>query len=336
MVNAMSNPFKALLATESDGDVRIDFVELSENDLPEGDVLVRVGYSTLNYKDGLALNGNKGRIMRKLPMVPGIDLAGTVEASDSPEYKPGDHVVVNGWGLSETSWGGYTQKARLKSDWLVPLPDAFDEKQAMAIGTAGFTAMLAVMALEHIEVRPGGGEVLVTGAAGGVGSVAVAVLAKLGYDVAASTGRAEAHDYLRGLGAKSIVGRVELEAESKRPMDKARWAGAVDTVGGGILAAVLRATDQFGAVAACGNAAGFELNTTVLPFILRGVSLMGINSVYCPVERRREAWRRLATDLPIGKLDDMTEVIPFGDLLARSKDILKGQVRGRVVVDVNA
>ena len=333
----MSNPFKVLLAAESESGVWVDFAELSENDLPDGDVLVRVGYSTLNYKDGLALNGNKGRIMRKFPMVPGIDLAGRVEASESPDYKPGDHVVANGWGLGETAWGGYSQKARLKSEWLVPLPDAFDEKQAMAIGTAGFTAMLSVMALEHMEVRPGGGgEVLVTGAAGGVGSVAVAVLAQLGYDVAASTGRAETHDYLRGLGAKTIIGREELEAESKRPMDSARWVGAVDTVGGGILAAVLRAIDSFGAVAACGNAAGFEFQTTVLPFILRGVSLMGINSVYCPVKRRREAWRRLATDLPRGKLDEMTEVIAFDDLLARSKDILKGQVRGRVVVDVNA
>ena len=332
----MSNPFKALLAAESDGGVQVDFAELSEDDLPKGDVLVKVGYSTLNYKDGLALNGNKARIMRKLPMVPGIDLAGTVESSESPDYKPGDHVVVNGWGLSETEWGGYTQKARLNSDWLVPLPDAFSEQQAMAIGTAGFTAMLAVMALEHMDVRPGRGEVLVTGAAGGVGSVAVAVLAKLGYDVAASTGRAETHEYLRGLGAKSIVGREELEAESKRPMDSARWVGAVDTVGGKILAAVLRATDSFGAVAACGNAGGFDLQTTVLPFILRGISLMGINSVYCPVERRREAWRRLAADLPIAKLDDMTEVISFADLPARSNDILKGQVRGRIVVDVNA
>jgi acrylyl-CoA reductase (NADPH) len=332
----MRNPFKVLLAAESEDGVRVDFTELSDNDLPEGDVLVRVGYSTLNYKDGLALNGNKGRIMRKFPMVPGIDLAGTVEASELPDYKPGDRVVVNGWGLGETAWGGYAQKARLKSDWLVALPDAFDEKQAMAIGTAGFTAMLAVMALEHMDVRPGAGEVLVTGAAGGVGSVAVALLAKLGYDVAASTGRAETHDYLRGLGAKSIVGREELEAESKRPMESARWVGAVDTVGGGILAAILRATDQFGAVAACGNAAGFEFQTTVLPFILRGVSLMGINSVFCPVDRRREAWRRLAADLPMDKLDDMTEVIPFNELLARSKDILKGQVRGRVVVDVNA
>ena len=332
----MANPFKALLAAESDGDVRIDFAELSEDDLPKGDVLVKVGYSTLNYKDGLALSGNKARIMRKLPMVPGIDLAGTVERSESPDYKPGDHVLVNGWGLGETEWGGYSQKARLKSAWLVPLPDAFSEQQAMAIGTAGFTAMLAVMALEHMDVRPGRGEVLVTGAAGGVGSVAVAVLAKLGYDVAASTGRAETHDYLRGLGANSIVGREELEAESKRPLESARWVGAVDTVGGKILAAVLRAIDSFGAVSACGNAGGFDLQTTVLPFILRGISLMGINSVYCPVERRREAWRRLAVDLPIDKLDEMTTVIPFGDLLARSKDILKGQIRGRTVVDVNA
>ena len=256
--------------------------------------------------------------------------------SQSPDYQVGDRVLINGWGLGETAWGGYAQKALVRSEWLVKVPDAFDLAQAMAIGTAGFTSMLAVMALEHMDVRPETGPVLVTGAAGGVGSIAVTLLAKLGYDVAASTGRADTHDFLRGLGASRIVDRADLEADSGRPMDKAQWAGAVDTVGGAILGHVLRAVQPFGAVAACGNAAGFALETTVLPFILRGVSLIGVNSVFCPAPRRHEAWDRLAADLPRDKLDAITTMAPFGDLLDLSKEILKGQVRGRIVIDMNA
>jgi acrylyl-CoA reductase (NADPH) len=332
----MTDTFKALQATESDGEVAMAFAELTASDLPDGDVAVDVAYSTLNYKDGMALNGNAGRIMRSFPMVPGIDLSGTVTRSQSPDYQVGDRVLVNGWGLGETAWGGYAQKARVKSEWLVHVPGAFDLAQAMAIGTAGFTSMLCVMALEHMDVQPGAGPVLVTGAAGGVGSLAVALLAKLGYEVAASTGRADTHDFLRGLGAATIVDRADLEADSGRPMDKPQWAGAVDTVGGAILGHVLRAVQPFGTVAACGNAAGFAFDTTVLPFILRGVSLIGVNSVFCPAPRRQEAWARLAADLPLDKLADVTTVAPFDDLLDLSKDILKGRVRGRVVIDVNA
>jgi acrylyl-CoA reductase (NADPH) len=332
----MSKTLKALLATDDDGAVAYAIADLDTGRLPEGDVTVEVAYSALNYKDGLALSGNKGRIMRSLPMVPGIDLAGTVVESASPDYKPGDSVVVNGWGLSETAWGGYAQQARLKSEWLVPIPEPLDTRQAMAIGTAGYTAMLSVLALEHMDVGPGSGEVLVTGAAGGVGSVAVAVLAQLGYSVTAATGREGTHDYLRDLGAKSIIGRDELEADSGRPIDKPRWAGAVDTVGGAILAHVLRAIQPRGAVAMCGNAAGLDVPTSVLPFILRGITLLGIDSVYCPRERRLEAWRRLATDLPLDKLEAMTTVVPLAGVLGLAKEILKGRVRGRVVVDVNA
>jgi acrylyl-CoA reductase (NADPH) len=332
----MTDTFKALQASETDGKVALAFTDLTIDDLPDGDVTIDVAYSTLNYKDGMALNGNKGRIMRGFPMVPGIDLSGTVTRSQSPDYQVGDRVLINGWGLGETASGGFAQKARVKSEWLVKVPDAFDLAQAMAIGTAGFTSMLCVMALEHMDVRPGAGEILVTGAAGGVGSLAVAILAKLGYEVAASTGRGDTHDFLSGLGASRIVDRAELEADSGRPMDKPQWAGVVDTVGGAILGHVLRAVQPFGTVAACGNAAGFALETTVLPFILRGVSLIGVNSVFCPVPRRQEAWRRLAADLPLDKLADVTTVAPFGDLPDLSKKILKGQVRGRVVIDVNA
>jgi acrylyl-CoA reductase (NADPH) len=331
----MANTFKALVAREADGKVATGFEDLTLDDLPEGDVVVSVAYSTLNYKDGLALSGNKGKVMRKLPMVPGIDLSGTVESSDNPAFKPGDRVVVTGWGLSETVWGGYTQKARLRSEWLLPLPDAIDLKRAMAIGTAGFTAMLAVLGLEHMDVRPGSGEVLVTGAAGGVGSIAVAILAKLGYTVAASTGRAETADYLRSLGAASIVDRAELEADTP-PLASGRWAGAVDTVGSRILANALAQIRPNGAIAVCGLAAGADLLATVMPLILRGVSLLGINSVFVANDRRREAWRRLAADLPMDLLDSMTAVAPFADLPRLAGEIVKGRVRGRTVIDLNA
>ena len=331
----MSDTFKALVLEEVEGKGRASFKELATTDLPQGDVTVRVAYSTLNYKDGLAVTG-KAKIARRLPMVCGIDLSGTVEESSSPEYKPGDAVVVTGWGLSESHWGGYTQKQRVKSEWLVPIPKEFTLKQAMAIGTAGFTLILCVMGLEHMGVKPGEHEVVVTGAAGGVGSVAVAILAKRGYKVAAATGRPELREYLLSLGATSIVERSTLAQPSGRPLDAERWAGGVDTVGGEMLASVLRGIRYGGAVAACGLAGGANLPTSVYPFILRSVSLLGIDSVMCPKPRRLEAWRRLAHDLPVEKLDAMTVVEPLSRVPQLAEEILKGQVRGRVVIDVNA
>lgn len=331
----MSDTFKALVLEEVEGKSRASFKELTSTDLPQGDVTVRVAYSTLNYKDGLAVTG-KAKIARRLPMVCGIDLAGTVEESSSSAYKPGDAVVITGWGLSESYWGGYAQKQRVKSEWLVPVPQEFTLKQAMAIGTAGFTSILCVMGLEHMGVKPGEHEVVVTGAGGGVGSVAVAILAKLGYKVAASTGRPELRDYLLSLGATSIVERSALAQPSGRPFDAERWVGGVDTVGGEVLASVLRGIRYGGAVAACGLAGGANLPTSVYPFILRGVSLLGIDSVMCPKPRRLEAWRRLAHDLPIDKLNAMTVVEPLSKVPQLAEEILKGQVRGRVVIDVNA
>ena len=308
--------------------------ELTDDQLPDGDVTVAVRYSSLNYKDGLAVTG-KGKIIRSFPMVCGIDLAGTVESSDAPSFQPGDDVVVTGWGLSETTPGGYTQKQRLKSDWLVKRPDGLTLQQTMAIGTAGLTAMLCIIALENNGLTPqAGGEVLVTGAGGGVGSVAVAVLAKLGYTVTASTGREETHDFLRGLGATTIVDRAEL-ATAGKPFDKERWAGAVDTVGSQTLATVLAQTRYGGAVAACGLAGGNDLPTTVLPFILRGVSLLGVDSVMCPTPRRVEAWDRLARDLPTDKLEELTTVEPMTRVFDLGEDILAGRTRGRVVIDTS-
>ena len=328
--------FKALVAEERDGAVATRFAELDSAELPEGEVTIDVAYSSLNYKDGLALNGNTGRIMRRLPMVPGIDLAGTVAQSDSPEYAVGDKVVATGGGLGETTWGGFAAKARVKTACLVPAPPGLDLRQAMAIGTAGVTAMLSVIALEHAGVAPGEGEVIVTGAAGGVGGVAVALLSGLGYAVAAGTGRAELHEYLRGLGAATIVERAELAAPTERPLESARWAGAIDAVGGEMLAALLRQTRYGGAVAACGNAGGVTLKTTVLPFILRGVSLLGIDSVLADAETRREVWARLDRDLARDKLEAMTTLAPFADLPALAANILAGKVRGRTVIDIAA
>jgi len=305
--------------------------ELADDDLGDGDVTIAVRYSSLNYKDGLAVTGT-GRIMRSLPMTAGCDLAGVVEASDSPAWAPGDEVLVTGWGLSETHSGGYTQRQRVRSDWLTRKPDGLDLRQTMAVGTAGLTAMLCVLALEEAGVVPGDGEVIVTGAGGGVGSVAVAVLAQLGYAVNASTGRTETHDYLRELGASTIVDRADL-ATAGRPLDKERWAGGVDTVGSQTLATVLAQTRYGGTVAACGLAGGNDLPTTVLPFILRGVSLVGVDSVYCPAPRRDQAWARLGTDLPTDLLDAMTTVRPLADVPALAEQILAGQTRGRVVID---
>jgi acrylyl-CoA reductase (NADPH) len=330
----------AIVATESDGTARGRLTQLTDGDLPDGDVTVAVKYSSLNYKDGLAVSG-KGRIVRSFPLVCGIDLAGTVEESDSPSWKPGDQVVLTGWGLSETEPGGYTQRQRVQSRWLAPLPDGLTLLQSMAVGTAGLTAMLCVLALEHNGLRPGDGsddepEVLVTGAGGGVGSVAVAVLAHLGFRVAASTGRTETHEFLRSLGATTLVDRSELATPSGRPLDRERFAAAVDVVGGETLASVLRQTRYRGTVAACGLTGGNDLPTTVLPFILRGVNLMGIDSVSCPTDVRAVAWRRLGRDLPTDLLDSLTTVEPLARVPELAEDIVAGRTRGRVVIDVNA
>lgn len=325
--------FRALVLEEGDGKPRASFRTLPLSALPEGDVLVQVVYSSLNYKDGLAITG-KGKIIRSFPCVPGIDLAGTVVESASPEFKPGDQVVLTGWGIGERHWGGYSQMARVRSQWLVPLPEGFTPEQAMAVGTAGFTAMLCVMALEEHGInrdRP----VVVTGAAGGVGSVAVALLARRGYHVVASTGRPELHDYLRRLGAAEFIDRQELATPSGRPLESERWGGAVDTVGGDTLASLLRAMSYGCSVASCGLAGGSHLNTTVFPFILRGVNLLGIDSVYCPMPRRREAWRRLAEELPADLLAEMTTVRGLSEILDLAEAITEGQIRGRVVIDVN-
>jgi len=323
--------FRAIAATEP-GPATL--MELTDADLGDGDVTLAVAYSSLNYKDGLAVTG-KGKIMRSHPMTAGIDLAGVVEASDSPDWKPGDEVLVTGWGLSESHSGGFTQRQRVQSGWLTRRPDGLTLQQTMAVGTAGLTAMLCVLAIEGAGVVPGDGEVVVTGAAGGVGSVAVAVLAKLGHAVAASTGREATHDYLRSLGASAIVEREEL-ATAGRPLDKERWLGGVDTVGSQTLATVLAQTRYRGAVAACGLVGGNDLPTTVLPFILRNVSLLGIDSVMCPAAVRAEAWARLGTDLPTDLLDSMTTVRPLSDVPALAEQILAGQTRGRIVIDTSA
>ena len=326
--------FRGILVEKDEAGYRVAVRDLDEAQLPEGEVSVRVAYSTLNYKDGLALTG-KGPVVRRFPMVPGIDLAGVVESSSHPDYRPGDSVVLNGWGVGEGHWGGLAQKARLRGDWLVPLPAAFSPRQAMAIGTAGYTAMLCVLALERHGVTPDQGEILVTGAAGGVGSVAVALLAKLGYSVVASTGRPqEEGEYLRRLGAASILDRAELAAPGK-PLAKERWAGAVDVVGSQTLANVCASLRYRGVVAACGLAGGADLPATVLPFILRNVLLAGVDSVMCPRADRLVAWQRLGQDLEPTKLDTMTREVGLAEALLVGPDLLAGRVRGRVVVDVN-
>ncbi|MBI0445461.1 MDR family oxidoreductase [Deinococcus sp. DB0503] len=324
--------FRALRAVKDETGVRPEFQTLTLADLPEGEVLVRVTHSSLNYKDGLAVAGRPG-VLKAYPMTPGIDLAGTVVEDQTGTYRPGDAVLLTGWGIGERQDGGYAEYARVKAAWLVPLPEGTDAQWAMSVGTAGFTAMLAVMALEEHGVTPGSGEVLVTGAAGGVGSTAVALLAAAGHSVTASTGRREEEDYLRSLGAANIIGREELLA-LKRPLEKERWAGVVDSVGGDTLAGALASTRTHGAVAACGLAGGSGLNTTVFPFILRGVNLLGIDSVTCPTERRRAAWARLARDLPAAKLAGVTQLRPLSDVPALAQEILAGRVRGRTVIDV--
>ncbi|MBL6453951.1 oxidoreductase [Belnapia sp. T6] len=325
--------FDAVLIEKGDQGSRASLTTLEEDRLPPGDVTLRVAWSTLNYKDALAITG-KGPVVRSFPMVPGIDLAGIVEQSDNPGYKPGDKVVLNGWGVGETHWGGLAGKARLKGDWLVPLQSPFTLRQAMAIGTAGYTAMLCVMALERHGVTPDAGEVLVTGAAGGVGSVAVALLAKLGYRVVAMTGRREEADYLTTLGAGEVIDRGDYTQPGK-PLARERWAGAVDVVGGQVLANICAAMRYRGTVAACGLAGGMALPATVAPFILRGVTLAGIDSVMCPRAERLEAWRRLASDLDPGKLDALTREVPLADVIPTTDLLMAGQVRGRIIVPVN-
>ncbi|MBV8976544.1 MAG: oxidoreductase [Alphaproteobacteria bacterium] len=328
----MKSRFRAILISKHDDVQKVEDVELSRADLMEGDVTVEVSHSTVNYKDGLVLGG-RSPVVRRFPMIPGIDLAGTVAESSHAGFKSGDKVLLNGFGLSETHYGGYSELARVKGDWLVPLPKAFSPAEAMAIGTAGYTAMLAVLALEDAHITPDKGAVVVSGAAGGVGSVATALLAKLGYRVIASTGRTEEVDYLKGLGAAEIIPRAELAADP-RPLAKERWAGGIDSVGSKTLANMLVATSYGGAVAACGLAGGMDLPTSVAPFILRGVSLLGIDSVQMPMPRRRQAWDRLARDLDMSKLAAMTKTIVFGELRQAAQDILAGKVRGRVVVEI--
>ncbi len=309
--------------------------QIGLDDLPEGEVTVAVEYSTVNYKDGLCI-GPGGGLVRKYPHVPGIDLAGTVEASSDDRYKVGDKVVLTGWRVGEAHWGGYSQKARVKADWLVPLPEGLDTRQAMAVGTAGFTAMLAVMALEDHGLEKGQGPVLVTGAAGGVGSVATAILANLGYEVAGVTGRPETSDYLTSLGATQIVARDEINETTKRPLETETWSGCVDAVGGAMLARVLGQMNYGASVSAVGLAGGAALPATVIPFLLRGVNLLGIDSVMQPYDNRVRAWARIALDLPMDKLEAMVHPATLSDLPQLGADILAGQVKGRVVVDVNA
>lgn len=329
--------FKALVVSKDgeSGKTSAAVEEIDADRLPEGNVTVAVEYSTVNYKDGLCI-GPGGGLVRQYPHVPGIDFAGTVEASEDDRYKPGDKVVLTGWRVGEVHWGGYAQKARVKADWLVPLPQGLDTRQAMAVGTAGFTAMLAVMALEDHGLKTGGGPVLVTGAAGGVGSVATAILAHLGHEVAGVTGRPETAEYLKSLGASQIVARDEINETVKRPLEAETWAGCVDAVGGAMLARVLGQMSYGGSVAAVGLAGGAGLPATVIPFLLRGVNLLGIDSVMQPYDNRVRAWNRIARDLPMDKLEAMVQPAGLSDLPQLGADILKGQVKGRVVVDVNA
>lgn len=325
--------FNGILITRDDAGYRAELRQIDAAQLPEGDVTVRIDWSTLNYKDGLAITG-KGPVVRKFPMVPGIDFAGVVSESSHPQWKAGDAVILNGWGVGETHWGGLAQQARVQGDWLVALPAAFTARQAMSIGTAGYTAMLCVLALERHGLRPEHGDILVTGANGGVGSVAIALLARLGYRVIASTGRAEEADHLRALGAAEIIDRNELSAPGK-PLGKERWTGVIDAVGSHTLANACAGTRYRGAVAACGLAQGMDFPASVAPFILRGVTLYGIDSVMAPPAVRREAWARLGTDLDIARLDAITREISLGEAIATAGELLAGRIRGRVVVDVN-
>jgi acrylyl-CoA reductase (NADPH) len=324
--------FKAIVVEKAEKGQTISLTEFDEAGLMDGDVTVRIDWSTINYKDGLAVTG-KAPVVRRFPMIPGIDFAGEVEGSSHPEWKPGDKVILNGWGLGETHLGAHAEKARVKAQWLVRQPAGLSAREAMAIGTAGYTAMLAVMALERHGLKPGDGPVVVTGAAGGVGSVAIALLAKLGFQVSASTGRSEEAGYLKGLGATEIIDRAELSAPGK-PLAKERFAGGIDSVGSTTLANLLSMTKYGGAVAACGLAGGMDLPSSVAPFILRGVSLLGIDSVQCPPKLRIEAWRRLESDLDRGKLEGMTRQIGLSEVIDTAGTILEGRIRGRIVVKI--
>jgi acrylyl-CoA reductase (NADPH) len=325
--------FRALVLHEEGGKIVPRIESVDEGRLPPGEVTVAVECSTLNYKDGMILQGI-GRLVRNYPHVPGVDFAGTVERSDSPEFKPGDSVILTGWRVGETQWGGYAEKARIRASYLVRRPAGLTARQAMAIGTAGFTAMLAVIALERHGLKPDAGDVLVTGAAGGVGSVAVALLSRLGHRVVASTGRPEQRDYLTELGAADLIDRATLAEKPSRPLDGERWAGAIDAVGGPTLATILTQLKYRASVVACGLAGGSDLPATVIPFLLRGVNLLGIDSVMCPRDERIEAWQRLVRDLPLDRLDRMTEIVPLSELRGFAPKIRGGEIRGRIVVDV--
>jgi len=325
--------FNAILIEKNDDVYQSNLTEIQDTQLPEGDVTVRVAYSTLNYKDGLAITG-RSPVVRTFPMIPGIDLAGTVETSNHPRYKAGDKVLLNGWSVGEKYWGGLSQKARLNGDWLIPLPESMTERQAMAIGTAGYTAMLCLIALERNGLTPERGEILVTGANGGVGSFAIALLANQAYSVTASTGRLEEAEYLKGLGAMTIIDRAELSSPG-RPLGKERWAAAIDSVGSHTLANVCASTCEDGLVATCGLAQGMDFPATVAPFILRGVSLLGINSVTRPYDERVEAWQRLSTSLDMTQLDAITREIGLSAVIPTASELLDRKIRGRIVVDVN-
>ena len=328
--------FNALIVDKTeDGKTHAEVRKITQKDMPQSEVTVAVEYSTVNYKDGLCI-GPGGGLVRSYPHIPGIDFAGTVKQSSDKRYKAGDKVVLTGWRVGEAHWGGYAQQANVRADWLVPLPKGLTTRQAMAVGTAGLTAMLAVMALEDHGMKPGHGPVLVTGAAGGVGSVATAILAHLGYEVAAVTGRPETADYLKSLGASQIVAREEINETTKRPLEAENWVGCVDAVGGAMLARVLGQMKYGASVAAVGLAGGAGLPATVIPFLLRGVNLLGIDSVMQPYDNRLRAWARIAKDLPMDKLEAMIRPATLSDLPQLGADILKGQVKGRVVVDVNA
>jgi len=324
--------FRALVLHEEAGKVVPRIEAVDEADLPPGEVTVRVECSTLNYKDGMILQG-VGRLVRRYPHVPGVDFAGTIERSETPEFAPGDPVILTGWRVGETQWGGYAEKARVKASFLVRRPDGLSARQAMAIGTAGFTAMLAVMALERHSLRPDAGDVLVTGAAGGLGGVALLLLSNLGYRAVASTGRPELRGYLSELGAADLVDRASLATKPSRPLDSERWAGVVDAVGGATLATILTQLKYRASVAACGLAGGSDLPATVIPFLLRGVNLLGIDSVMCPREERIEAWARLVRDLPLDRLERMTQTVPLSALPELASKILRGEIRGRTVVE---
>jgi acrylyl-CoA reductase (NADPH) len=326
--------FRALVIDNNGGTVSASLQNVNEASLPAGNVIVAVEYSTVNYKDGLVVTG-AGGLVKRYPHVPGVDFAGQVLESRHPAYRQGDRVVLTGWRVGEVQWGGLAQKASVDGDWLVPLPADLSTRQAMAVGTAGFAAMLAVMALEDHDLNPRAGEVLVTGAAGGVGSAAVAILAKRGYQVVASTGRADTHEYLMNLGATAVIDRSTFAEPAKRPLEGERWAGCIDAVGGNTLARVLAQTRYSGSVAAVGLAGGSKLEHTVIPFLLRGVNLLGIDSVMCPMKRRIEAWTRLRADLPLDKLEAMTVEVKLNEVPGIAAQILKGGIRGRVVVDVN-